>query len=130
MGPYSASKAALTTMLESVRNDLSGSGVRIVTVCPGFIESEITSRNDPRDMPMLLDTMRGAARILRGIDRGQKLVHFPRRLTYPLKYIVGALPPGAFDLLMRYRRPLPHTPGNAHDPPVRPESPPAREGPS
>lgn len=115
MGPYSASKAALNSMLESVRNDLRGTGVEIITACPGFIKSEMTDRNDPRDMPLLLDTQQGAARLLRGIDRRTKLIHFPKRLTWPLKYIVGAMPPALFDWLMRYKAPFEHTPPDAHD---------------
>ena len=45
-GPYCASKAALVTLLESARIDLRGTGVSVVTVCPGFVRSEMTDRNE------------------------------------------------------------------------------------
>ncbi len=106
VGPYSASKAALSTMLESIRIDLRGSGVRIIDVCPGYVRSEMTAKRDPRRMPFLLETDEGAARILRGIERGRRVVHFPRRLTWPLRLLVANLPGWLFDpLAARYGRP-------------------------
>ena len=41
-GGYSASKAAVTTYLESLRVELRGSGLRVVTVCPGYIATAMT----------------------------------------------------------------------------------------
>jgi NAD(P)-dependent dehydrogenase (short-subunit alcohol dehydrogenase family) len=40
--PYSASKAGVISMVQTVANQLSGSGVRINAVCPGLIESGMT----------------------------------------------------------------------------------------
>lgn len=106
IGPYSASKSALSTMLESVRIGLRGTGVCIVDVCPGYVKSEMTAKNDPKHMPFLMETEVGAARILRGIDRRQRLVHFPRRLTWPLRHVVARLPGAVFDpLAARFGRP-------------------------
>jgi NAD(P)-dependent dehydrogenase (short-subunit alcohol dehydrogenase family) len=96
-GPYSASKAALVTLLESARVDLRGSGVDVVTVCPGFVKSEMTDRNDARSMPFLMETSDGAAAILRGIDARRRVVHFPWPLSYPMKYLLGPLPDFAYD---------------------------------
>jgi short-subunit dehydrogenase len=96
-GPYCASKAALVTLLESARVDLRGTGVDVVTVCPGFVKSEITGRNDPRAMPFLMETADGAAAILRGIDARRRVVHFPWRLSYPTKYVLAACPDFLYD---------------------------------
>jgi NAD(P)-dependent dehydrogenase (short-subunit alcohol dehydrogenase family) len=41
---YSASKAAAIRYLESLRVELHGSGVRVVTICPGFIDTPMTKR--------------------------------------------------------------------------------------
>lgn len=98
-GPYSASKAALITLLESARVDLRGSGVDVVTICPGFVKSEMTARNDPGAMPFLMETADGAACIIRGIEARRRVVHFPWRLSYPMKYLVGPLPDFAYDWL-------------------------------
>ncbi len=94
---YSASKAALTTLLEGIRVELRGSGVRIVTVCPGFVKSEMTARNDPRQMPFLLETEDGVRRMLSGIRKGRSLVHFPWPLSTPMVYLMPNLPNAIYD---------------------------------
>jgi NAD(P)-dependent dehydrogenase (short-subunit alcohol dehydrogenase family) len=98
-GAYSASKAALVTLLESTRVDLIGTGVDVVTVCPGFVRSEITARNHPSSMPFLMDTADGVAAMLRGIDARRRVVHFPAPLSYPMKYLVANLPDFIYDRL-------------------------------
>ncbi|MFI5347415.1 MAG: SDR family NAD(P)-dependent oxidoreductase [Elusimicrobiota bacterium] len=98
-GPYSASKAALITLLESTRVDLRGTGVDVVTVCPGFVKSEMTDRNNPGSMPFVMETPDGAAAILAGIDARRRVVHFPWQLSYAMKYGVASLPDFAYDWL-------------------------------
>ena len=62
-GAYSASKAAAITYLESLRLELRGTGVAVVTICPGYVATPMTARN-PYRMPFLLgaDTGRAARR--------------------------------------------------------------------
>ena len=47
---YSASKAAAITYLESLRVELRASGVKVVTVCPGYVATPMTE-NNPYPMP-------------------------------------------------------------------------------
>jgi short-subunit dehydrogenase len=96
-GAYCASKAALFTLLESTRVDLRGTGVNIVTICPGFIKSELTARNDPREMAFLMEPEDAVRRILRGIERNQRIVHFPWQISYLMKYIVHNMPAWLYD---------------------------------
>lgn len=96
-GSYSASKAALNALLESARVDLRGTGVRVVTVCPGFVKSELTDRNEPGQMPFLLGTEDGVARMLRGIDAGDRVVHFPWQLSLTVIYLLHNLPGFIYD---------------------------------
>lgn len=96
-GAYCASKAAVLTLLESTRVDLRGTGVNVVSVCPGFIKSELTARNDPKEMLFLMDVDKGARHILRGIERPRRLVHFPWQLSYLMRYIVRYLPGYLYD---------------------------------
>ena len=50
-------------------------------------------------MPFLQTPERAARIILRGIERGKRNVHFPRRLTIPLK-ILGLFPGRIYDLIL------------------------------
>lgn len=97
--PYCASKAALTSFLESLRGDLYGRGVRVITVSPGFIKTALTDRNR-FPMPFLQTPERAARLIVDGMARGKREIHFPKRLTIPLK-ILRCVPGPMFDWLMR-----------------------------
>ena len=44
-GAYCASKAAVISLCESLRGELRGSGVKVVTICPGYIATPLTARN-------------------------------------------------------------------------------------
>jgi len=73
---YSASKAAAITLLESLRVELHASGVRVVTVCPGYVATPMTARN-PYRMPFLMDADRAATSIARAIARGKRFHVLP-----------------------------------------------------
>lgn len=92
-GAYSASKAAAITYLESLRVELHGSGVDVVTVCPGYVATPMTARN-PYRMPFLMDSAASARSIARAVDRGRRWHVLP----WPMR-IVGAV-------LRRLPRPL------------------------
>lgn len=96
--PYCASKAALSTFLESLRIDLQGRGVQVITVSPGFVKTPLTDRNR-FPMPFLQPVDVAARRIIRGIERGRREIHFPRRLTLPCK-LMSCLPGGLYEWLM------------------------------
>ncbi len=93
--PYCASKAALSTFLESLRVDTRGSGVQLTTVSPGFVKTPMTDRNR-FPMPFLQSPERAAVRIVDGLARGKREIHFPRRLTYPLK-LLRSVPRGLYE---------------------------------
>lgn len=75
-GAYSASKAAAITWLESLRVELHGSGVDVVTVCPGFVATPLTAVNRNR-MPFLLEAPEAARRIARAIEAKKRLAIIP-----------------------------------------------------
>jgi len=75
-GAYSASKAAAITYLESLRLELAGSGVAVVTVCPGYIATPMTETN-PYRMPFLLDADKAARLIARSIERRKRFYVLP-----------------------------------------------------
>jgi NAD(P)-dependent dehydrogenase (short-subunit alcohol dehydrogenase family) len=96
-GAYSASKAALATLLESTRVDLRGTGVDVVIVCPGFIRNGSGSLDAQGGRPFLMEIGDGVRSILTGIDRKQRIVHFPWPLSYPMRYVVRNLPGLVYD---------------------------------
>jgi NAD(P)-dependent dehydrogenase (short-subunit alcohol dehydrogenase family) len=81
---YGATKAALINMCEALKPELDGRGIAISVVCPGFVRTPLTDRN-PFPMPFLIEPEEAAARILRGLQRGQFEITFPRRFTWWLK---------------------------------------------
>jgi short-subunit dehydrogenase len=80
-GAYCASKSATITYLESLRVELHGSGVAVVTLCPGFIATPLTAQN-PYPMPFLM-TPGQAARLMAGaIDRRRKFYVLPWQMAW------------------------------------------------
>jgi short-subunit dehydrogenase len=66
-GAYCASKAAAVAYLESLRIELRVSGVKVVTICPGFIKTEMTAQN-PYAMPFIMEAQDAVRRFSRVID--------------------------------------------------------------
>lgn len=75
-GAYSASKAAAISYMESLRVELRGSGLRAVTIAPGYIRTPMTERNH-YPMPFLTDADAFARRALDAIARGDSYVVIP-----------------------------------------------------
>ena len=100
-GAYSSSKSALMVLLESLRVDLAASNVSVVTICPGFIKSEMTDKNDPRDMVFVLDAKIGAKKIIDAIKKKKRLFYFPWPLALPMAWVLPNLPRGVYDFIAR-----------------------------
>jgi short-subunit dehydrogenase len=79
-GAYSASKAAAIAYLESLRVELRGSGVRVVTVCPGFVDTPLT-RVNPYPMPFLMRPEVAAAKIAARIAGGRPYSVIPWQMA-------------------------------------------------
>ena len=75
-GAYSASKAAAIAYLESLRVELRGTGVKVVTLAPGYIATPMTEKN-PYPMPFLMPVDRAAASMARMIERGARFAVMP-----------------------------------------------------
>ncbi len=99
---YSATKAGVINLAESLRAELAGrADVRLIN--PGFVATRLTGKND-FEMPALLQPAEAAAKIAEGLDRRGFEIHFPRRLTIGLK-LLRALPYwAAFPLTRRLAR--------------------------
>lgn len=73
---YSASKAAVRTLLDGLRMELHGSGVHAMTLCPGFIRTPLTDKNT-FDMPFLMECERACELMVRAIERRETTYVFP-----------------------------------------------------
>lgn len=97
-GAYSASKAAATAWLESLRVELCGSGVSVVTICPGFIDTPMTQVNRYR-MPFLISSEDAARRFARAIASKRRLAVIPWQMAL-VGTLLRALPAWAYDRLV------------------------------
>lgn len=96
-GAYSASKAALISYLESLRVELHGSGVKVVTVCPGYIRTPMTDIN-PYPMPFMLEADEAARRIARVVERGCSFAVVPWQMAL-VGRLLKLLPNWLYDVL-------------------------------
>jgi short-subunit dehydrogenase len=74
---YCATKAAVNTYLDGLRVHLRGRGIRVTTLCPGFVRTPMTAANDFH-MPWLLDADEAAQRMVRALGGGRTVYRFPR----------------------------------------------------
>jgi short-subunit dehydrogenase len=88
-GVYGASKRYLQTLCEGLRLDMPA-GVRVTSINPGFVKSEMTADNR-FPMPFLLETEDAADRMGRAILRGDALFAFPWQMAWLTR--LGALLP-------------------------------------
>ena len=94
-GVYCASKAAATRFLESLRVELSGFGIKVLTVKPGFVRTAMTDKNKFK-MPLLMDADKAVKIILNGIKKGKRIIQFPLPTVFGSK-LIGALPVWLYD---------------------------------
>ena len=94
-GAYCASKAGVVAYLESLRGECRGSGVRVVTILPGFVATPLTARNR-YGMPFLLSPEQFAERAFRSIKRGDSYRVIPWQMAIVAK-LMRLLPNALFD---------------------------------
>ena len=94
---YGAAKAGFTAFLSGLRGRLVASGVRVVTIKPGFVRTRMTAG---MDLPALLtaEPDEVAAAVVRAVRRRRDVVYV-RRIWRPLMFIVRAVPERVFKRL-------------------------------
>lgn len=88
---YCATKSAVQRWAEALDASERQRGVRLHAVCPGYIRTPMTDRND-FPMPFLMEAGEAARRTLEGIGRGRTRIAYPWP-TYAAARLLGALPP-------------------------------------
>lgn len=88
---YNASKAALSTYMEALRNRLSRYGVKVVTIKPGPVRTEMTAHLHLRGAPSAEEAARA---ILRRVDRTGE--HYLKPLHKVIFWVIRAIPSPLF----------------------------------
>ena len=100
-GAYCASKAGVVSYCESLRGELRGSGVRVLTLLPGYVDTPLT-RGNRYPMPFMLTPERFAVRAARAIDSGARYRVIPWQMAIVAK-LLRLLPNAWFDALLAGR---------------------------
>lgn len=97
---YSSSKRALNAYAEGLRYQLIPYGIEVMTILPGFIDSEMTQKNRFK-MPFFLSTNEGVARIVKAIEKKKRFYPFPLRFYLMIK-VTLALPQFLRDRIVNF----------------------------
>ncbi len=100
-GAYCASKAAVVAYCESLRGECRGSGVRVVTILPGYVATPLTAGNS-YGMPFMLQVDDFAERAFRTIEAGISYRVIPWQMGVVAK-LMRLLPNPLFDKLLAGR---------------------------
>ena len=100
-GAYSASKAGVVSYCESLRGECRGSGIRVVTLLPGFVATPLTARNRYA-MPFLMKPEAFAERAFHTIEAGASYRVIPWQMGIVAK-LLRLLPNALFDRAMAGR---------------------------
>jgi short-subunit dehydrogenase len=97
---YCASKAFVSTFLESLRVDLHGTGVAVTDVRPGFVDTPMTK--GMKSLPFLVDVEDAAKTIARAIRKRSDVLVFPPAMSMVGK-LLTVLPKAVYEPVVRGR---------------------------
>jgi short-subunit dehydrogenase len=90
---YAASKAGIAALAEGIRAEMIGKKIKVTTILPGFIESEMNERAEGRK-PLLVDTETGTRAIVGAIEREVGSAEVPMWPWKPLGVVLRHAPLG------------------------------------
>lgn len=100
-GAYCASKAAVIAYCESLRGELRESGVKVVTLCPGYIDTPLTRQNRYA-MPFLMQVDDFSNRAFASIAAGDSYRVIPWQMGWIAK-LLRLLPNALYDKVLAGR---------------------------
>ncbi|MCK8464658.1 SDR family NAD(P)-dependent oxidoreductase [Aliiroseovarius sp. S1339] len=83
---YSASKAAIVSLAETMRFDLKDTGVVVRIVNPGFIKTRLTQKNAFK-MPMLMSPEDAAKHVLKAMRKTRFRTDFPAPFSWAMRLL-------------------------------------------
>jgi short-subunit dehydrogenase len=91
MTAYAASKAGLANLAEGIRAEMLGRPIKVTTLFPGYIASEMNERVAQRT-PLMADTTAGVRAMVRAIDREVATAAVPTWPWRPLSVVIRHAP--------------------------------------
>lgn len=82
--PYSATKAGVMNLVESLRAEEKDLDIKLIS--PGFVRTSLTDKNNFK-MPMMIEPEEAAQAIAKGLLKKAFEIHFPKRFTLLMKII-------------------------------------------
>ncbi|PRX47127.1 short-subunit dehydrogenase [Prauserella shujinwangii] len=87
---YAAAKAGVTALADGIRADTLDTPIRVTTLLPGYIESEMTG--SAGRAPLLTGADRGARALVKAIEREPARACIPALPWAPLSVVIRLLP--------------------------------------
>jgi NAD(P)-dependent dehydrogenase (short-subunit alcohol dehydrogenase family) len=100
---YGATKAAQINLLESLRVHVAKNGVRVTTICPGFVRTDLTAGN-AFPMPFMIDADEAGRAICDGLESERTEIVFPKRMAILMK-VARLVPAGLWSIMWRRSAP-------------------------
>ena len=100
-GAYCASKSGVVAYCESLRGELRPSGVKVVTLCPGYIDTPLTQGNR-YGMPFLMQGGEFADAAFKTIESGASYRVIPWQMGVVAK-LMRVVPDALYDRLVQGR---------------------------
>ena len=87
---YAATKAAVTALSEGIRIDLLNTPIKVTTIHPGFIRSEINE--GVKNVPFMVDTETGTRAIVKAIEKEGANSFVPNWPWTMMSYLMKIMP--------------------------------------
>jgi short-subunit dehydrogenase len=88
---YAASKAGIAALAEGIRADVYGSKIKVTTIYPGYIKSEMNDQVAQK-VPLIADTKTGVRALVRAIEREPAGAKVPPWPWVPLAIVMRHAP--------------------------------------
>jgi short-subunit dehydrogenase len=98
---YSATKSAVQKYCESLHLDLRQFNINVTTICPGFVETPLTSTNK-HPMPFIIKAPRAAELIYKAITKKKMIYAFPFFFSVAVR-ILSILPRTWYRTIMSFK---------------------------
>lgn len=95
---YSSSKTALSKAMEAARIELKKNGIKVITVRPGFVETEMTEHQKGK-MPLVINADKAAKIIIRGIYKNRSYINFPLGMSF-FTSIMRRIPNSLYEFIL------------------------------